>query len=62
MSDSSPILFPEKSNVAIRIYAYSIQDEAHAGMLKIGQTTRDVKTRVGVNSSTRPASRISPLS
>src|SRR3974377_2118155 len=29
-----------------RIYAYSIGDEAHAGQLKIGQTTRDVKQRV----------------
>lgn len=29
-----------------RIYAYSIDDAAHAGLLKIGQTTRDVKQRV----------------
>ena len=29
-----------------RIYAYSIKDEAHKGLLKIGQTTRDVKHRV----------------
>ena len=29
-----------------RIYAYSIDDKAHSGMLKIGQTTRDVKQRV----------------
>jgi hypothetical protein len=29
-----------------RIYAYSIYDEAHKGLLKIGQTTRDVKQRV----------------
>jgi hypothetical protein len=29
-----------------RIYAYSIDDKAHAGLLKIGQTTRDVKKRV----------------
>ena len=29
-----------------RIYAYSIADEAHTGLLKIGQTTRDVKKRV----------------
>ena len=29
-----------------RIYAYSIADAAHAGQLKIGQTTRDVKQRV----------------
>jgi hypothetical protein len=29
-----------------RIYAYSIADGAHTGLLKIGQTTRDVKRRV----------------
>ncbi len=29
-----------------RIYAYAIADAAHAGQLKIGQTTRDVKARV----------------
>src|SRR5690606_18777669 len=28
------------------IYAYSIDDEAHKGLLKVGQTTRDVKRRV----------------
>jgi hypothetical protein len=29
-----------------RIYAYAIADKAHAGLLKVGQTTRDVKQRV----------------
>ncbi len=29
-----------------RIYAYSIHDKAHAGLLKVGQTSRDVKQRV----------------
>ncbi|MGA2311607.1 MAG: DEAD/DEAH box helicase family protein [Xanthobacteraceae bacterium] len=29
-----------------RIYAYSIDDKAHDGLLKVGQTTRDVKQRV----------------
>jgi hypothetical protein len=29
-----------------RIYAYSIEDQAHKGLLKVGQTTRDVKRRV----------------
>lgn len=29
-----------------RIYAYSISDAAHAGLLKVGQTTRDVRHRV----------------
>lgn len=29
-----------------RIYVYSIADEAHAGLVKVGQTTRDVKRRV----------------
>src|SRR3954447_10631391 len=29
-----------------RIYAYSIDDEAHEGLLKVGQTTGDVKKRI----------------
>ena len=29
-----------------RVYAYLIADEAHKGLLKVGQTTRDVKQRV----------------
>ena len=39
------ILLP-KPEVRPRIYAYSIDDKAHAGLLKIGQTTRDVKQRI----------------
>lgn len=39
------ILAP-RPQVRPRIYAYSIDDAAHAGLLKIGQTTRDVKQRV----------------
>jgi hypothetical protein len=35
-----------KPEARLRIYAYTIADEAHAGLLKIGQTTRDVKSRV----------------
>src|SRR5205823_11207262 len=29
-----------------RIYAYSIRDKAHKDLLKVGETTRDVKQRV----------------
>jgi len=29
-----------------RVYAYSIDDKAHEGLLKVGQTTRDVRQRV----------------
>jgi hypothetical protein len=39
-------LLPEKPEARLRIYAYSIEDDAHAGILKIGQTTGEVKTRV----------------
>ena len=35
-----------KPDAAPRIYAYAIADAAHAGLLKVGQTTRDVKRRV----------------
>ena len=47
MSRSIDELLPEKPESRLRIYAYSIQDDAHAGLLKIGQTMQDVKTRVG---------------
>ena len=39
------ILYP-KPQVRPQIYAYSIDDKAHAGLLKVGQTTRDVKQRI----------------
>jgi hypothetical protein len=39
------ILTP-KPEARPRIYAYSIADDAHKGLLKVGQTTRDVKQRV----------------
>jgi hypothetical protein len=39
------ILTP-KPEARPRIYAYSIADEAHKGLLKVGQTTRNVKQRV----------------
>src|SRR5688572_21114260 len=47
MSRSIEELLPAKPEVRLRIYAYSIEDDAHDGWLKIGQTTRNVKTRVG---------------
>lgn len=39
------ILAP-KPEAQPRIYAYSIADVAHEGLLKVGQTTRDVRQRV----------------
>jgi hypothetical protein len=39
------ILTP-KPETRPRIYANSINDKAHAKLLKIGQTTRDVKQRI----------------
>lgn len=39
------ILAP-KPEARPRIYAYSIDDKVHKGLLKVGQTTRDVKKRV----------------
>ena len=39
------ILTP-KPEARPHIYAYSIADEAHKGLLKVGQTARDVKKRV----------------
>ena len=48
MAMSRPIdeILAPKPQVRPRIYAYSIFDTAHAGLLKVGQTARDVKQRV----------------
>ena len=45
---SKPIeeILAPKPEARPRIYAYSIDDKAHNGLLKVGQTTRDVKQRV----------------
>jgi hypothetical protein len=46
MSKSIGEILPPKPEAFPRIYAYSIDDKAHAGLLKVGQTIRDVKHRV----------------
>jgi hypothetical protein len=46
MSKAIEEILTPKPDARPRIYAYSIDDKAHAGLLKVGQTTRDVKQRV----------------
>jgi hypothetical protein len=46
MSKAIDEILAPKPQARPRIYAYSIDDEAHAGLLKVGQTTRDVKHRL----------------
>ncbi|MCS6326242.1 MAG: restriction endonuclease [Nitrospira sp.] len=46
MSKTIEEILAPKPESRPRIYAYSIEDKAHAGLLKVGQTTRDVKHRV----------------
>ncbi|MDQ2843756.1 MAG: GIY-YIG nuclease family protein, partial [Acidobacteriota bacterium] len=46
MSKSIDEILEAKPVALPRIYAYSIDDEAHKGLLKVGQTTRDVRQRV----------------
>jgi hypothetical protein len=46
MSKTIDEILAPKPEVRPRIYAYSIADPEHAGLLKVGQTTRDVKQRV----------------
>ena len=45
---SKPIdeILAPKPEARPRIYAYSIADKPHAGLLKIGQTTREVRQRI----------------
>jgi hypothetical protein len=46
MSKTIEDILTPKSDARPRIYAYSIADAAHAGLLKVGQTTRNVKQRI----------------
>ena len=46
MSKTIDEILAPKPDARPRIYAYAIADKAHAGLLKVGQTTRDVKRRV----------------
>ena len=46
MSKVTEEILASKPEARLHIYAYSIEDEAHKGLLKVGQTTRDVKQRV----------------
>ncbi len=46
MNKSIDQILAQKPTSRLRIYAYSIADKGHDGLLKIGQTTREVKQRV----------------
>ena len=46
MTKSEGEILAPKPESRPRIYAYTIEDDAHAGLLKVGQSTRDVKQRV----------------
>jgi len=46
MSKTIEEILAPKPKARPRIYAYSIADQSHTGLLKVGQTTRDVKQRV----------------
>ena len=46
MSKTIGEILASKPEARPRIYAYSIDDAAHKGLLKVGQTTRSVKQRV----------------
>ena len=46
MSKTIGEILASKPEARPRIYAYSIDDAAHKGLLKVGQTTRNVKQRV----------------
>jgi hypothetical protein len=45
---SRPIeeLFTPKPEARLRVYAYTINAPSHEGLIKVGQTTRDVKKRI----------------
>ncbi|MEI2820045.1 MAG: GIY-YIG nuclease family protein [Marmoricola sp.] len=46
MDKSIEEILAPKPEARLRIYAYSIDSPAHIGLIKVGQTTRDVKKRI----------------
>ena len=46
MSKTIDEILTPKPKARPRIYAYAIDDDAHKGLLKVGQSTRDIKQRV----------------
>lgn len=46
MSRSITELFRSKPEARLRVYAYTIEDEAHKDQIKVGQTTGNVRSRV----------------
>jgi hypothetical protein len=52
MSKSIEEVLAPKPLARPRIYAYAIDDASHAGQLKVGQTTRDVKQRIAEQTRT----------
>jgi len=46
VSKSLQELMPKRTEARLRIYAYAIQDDAHDGLLKVGQTAQGVKKRI----------------
>ena len=57
MSKSIGEIFAPRPEARPRIYAYSIDDAAHKGLLKVGQTTREVTQRVAEQVKNRRHSR-----
>ncbi len=45
-------ILPPKPEVSPRLYAYAIDAPSHHGLLKIGQTTRDVRQRIAEQTQT----------
>ncbi|NWE51579.1 GIY-YIG nuclease family protein [Brevundimonas sp. P7753] len=45
-------ILPRRSEVNPRLYAYAIDAPTHVGLLKIGQTTREVKQRIAEQTKT----------
>jgi hypothetical protein len=46
MSKTGEEILAPKPEARPRIYAYAIDDSAHAGLLKVDQSIRDVKQRI----------------
>lgn len=53
-------IFASRPEARLHMYAYSIDDKAHAGLLKVGQATRGMKQRVVEQLKTADMTRATP--
>jgi len=52
VNKSIEVILPPKPDARLRVYAYTVDSSVHEGLIKVGQTTRDVKKRIAEQTKT----------